>query len=352
MTQCPTSKPDETLRLNALHQMRVVDTPIEERYERITRIAKRALGVEIVAISLVDEDHQYFKSIQGLEETRTARDISFCGHTIQGSDPLVIPDATQDPRFADNPLVTGEPGIRAYAGIPIESVDGRCIGALCAIHGRPHAFSETDILILTDLAHIAASELSRTSVRAVGENYRSALSPAQRAERIDPVTRVWNAVGMRELIAHHLTTAHHAAYDTALLKINLDGFTAINEQHGREAGDEALAEAARRMIAALRGEDAFGRLEGDEFVTLLVGCGSADHAESIATRLLHELIQLPILTGQAVVELSASVGGVHLPQGSALDPQAVLDQADQAMARVKDAGGNCVAVNTLRPRNT
>jgi len=114
---------NESSRLDTLHALNILDTSHEERFDRLTRLAKRVLGVPIALVSLVDTNRQWFKSKQGLEATETPRDISFCGHAILGDEILVIEDATRDERFHDNPLVTGEPGIRFYAGYPLEEAD-------------------------------------------------------------------------------------------------------------------------------------------------------------------------------------------------------------------------------------
>src|SRR4051812_17284965 len=105
----PPLSPDEPLRLQALHRARLLDTPLEERFERITRIATRLLNVPVSAISLVDAERQWFKSIQGCDLQETPRNISFCGHVILQDNVMIVPDAREDARFSDNPLVSGSP---------------------------------------------------------------------------------------------------------------------------------------------------------------------------------------------------------------------------------------------------
>lgn len=113
-------KPDnEVQRLRHLNTLAILDTAAEERFDRITRLARRLFNVPIALISLVDENRQWFKSCYGLNVSETSRDISFCGHAILGKKVFVIEDASQDPRFADNPLVTDAPNIRFYAGVSL-----------------------------------------------------------------------------------------------------------------------------------------------------------------------------------------------------------------------------------------
>src|SRR6516165_6239377 len=110
---------DDVNRLEALRALGLLDTPPEERFDRITRLLTRVMGVPMAFLSLVDADRQWFKSSCGLSMPQTPRAVSFCGHAILSDEPLVVPDAAKDERFRDNPLVTGEPHIRFYAGQPL-----------------------------------------------------------------------------------------------------------------------------------------------------------------------------------------------------------------------------------------
>ena len=156
----PTLPENEKARLAALQNLKILDTPTEERFERITRLATHYFNIPIALITLLDANRQWFKSCIGMDFSESSRDISFCGHAILGDEPFVIPDATQDPRFADNPLVTGEPYIRFYAGQPLSDEKGYKFGTLCIIDQKPREISKNEIQILKDLAVIAQNELT------------------------------------------------------------------------------------------------------------------------------------------------------------------------------------------------
>lgn len=111
---------DEANRLATLRGLNILDTPPEERFDRLTRLAQQLINVPIAVVSLVDSNRQWFKSCQGLDASETPRNISFCGHAILDNELFVIPDALLDTRFSDNPLVTGAPNIRFYAGQPLK----------------------------------------------------------------------------------------------------------------------------------------------------------------------------------------------------------------------------------------
>ncbi|MEQ8604784.1 MAG: PAS domain S-box protein [Marivibrio sp.] len=157
--QAPALPSCEGARLAALLEARVLDTPPEERFDRITRLAKRVLGVKIALVSLIDQDRQWFKSRQGLAAQETPRTISFCGHAILGERIFEVPDASADPRFAENPLVLGEPRIRFYAGAPIFTSTGFAAGTLCIIDEAPRRLSADERLILRDLADLVEQEI-------------------------------------------------------------------------------------------------------------------------------------------------------------------------------------------------
>lgn len=154
----PDQPKNEAQRLSALEATELLDTQPEERFDRVTRLAARTFNVPICLVSLVDKDRQWFKSCFGLGVRETARDISFCGHAILDANTFVVENALQDERFADNPLVTGEPGIRFYAGAPLEDRNGFRLGTLCLIDKEPRVFSPDDQKILRDFADLVERE--------------------------------------------------------------------------------------------------------------------------------------------------------------------------------------------------
>lgn len=155
---------DDALRLEALHSLGLLDTAPEERFDRITRVLSLAMNVPMAYISLVDSDRQWFKSSCGLTNTETARDVSFCGHAILADGPLVVPDATEDERFRDNPLVTGDPFIRFYAGQPIAGPGGQPVGTLCIADRRSRTMQPAQLEVLREMARLVERELGLTEV--------------------------------------------------------------------------------------------------------------------------------------------------------------------------------------------
>lgn len=150
--QCPPKPCDEPERQAALERTGLLRPGEIPDLQDIVELAARICGVPIALVSLVDRDRQFFKARVGVDADETPRDISFCGHAILGTDPFVIRDAAADERFADNPLVTGPPHIRFYAGIPLLVDQRHAIGTLCVVDTRPR---ELDAEMLDGLARLA-----------------------------------------------------------------------------------------------------------------------------------------------------------------------------------------------------
>ena len=159
---------DEAARLAALYDTQVLDTAPDPDFDAVAQLASQICGTPMALVSLVDCDRQWFKAKVGVQGEQTSRDVSFCAHTIAGHDVLEVPDATADPRFADLPAVTAEPGVRFYAGAPI-TVDGKHhVGSLCVIDDHPRQLSVQQRQALRVLArHVAVlMELRRYALRA------------------------------------------------------------------------------------------------------------------------------------------------------------------------------------------
>lgn len=163
--------PEEAMRLRALARTGLLDTPAEERFDRLTRLVAGVLDVPMAVLTFVDDDRQWFKSRVGLDLDETHRDVSFCAHVVGDPDVdrLVVADTALDPRFADNPHVVGDPGVRFYAGHVVRSPDGFPLGTLCALDDRPRALTAQQEAVLADLAALAEEEVARERGRVLVE---------------------------------------------------------------------------------------------------------------------------------------------------------------------------------------
>jgi len=162
----PPKPENEQERLALLYELLLLDTPPERRLDKIVEFAASEFDVPICLISLVDANRQWFKARVGLDVCETPRDVSFCAHALGSEDVLLIEDTLQDVRFHDNPLVTGAPHIRFYAGAPLIMRDGLAIGTLCLIDTRPRTVDAVAVAILRSLRDLAVLELGTQQAEA------------------------------------------------------------------------------------------------------------------------------------------------------------------------------------------
>ena len=311
----PATPPDEALRLATLHSLDVLDTPSEERFDRLTRIARRLFDVPMALVTLIDARRQWFKSSAGLDATETSRDLSFCGHAILGSEVLVVNDARLDARFSDNPYVTGHPYVRFYAGCPL-TVRGSKLGTLCLIDHEPRRFDDKEQALLRDLAAMAEEELGAVQLASM-----------------DALTSLSNRRGFEALAAHALAVCTRTGRSATLLYMDLDGLKQINDRYGHGEGDRALRRFAGILVETFRDSDVVARLGGDEFAALFTGAG-ADGASAALER-LSSRIDEHNRAKQSAYALRCSIGLVSCDGDRHADLPALLAEADSRMYEEK-----------------
>jgi len=303
---------DEGVRLKALRSLDVLDTPSEERFDRLTRLAKRMFDVPIALVSLVDENRQWFKSCIGLDVSETPRDISFCGHAILGNEIFIIPDAIKDERFSDNPLVLNEPYIRFYAGCPLRYLDGSTLGTLCIIDTQPKVLNEEDLDALKDLAELAEHELMAVQLATQ-----------------DELTKISNRRGFIKLAQHGLDICARHNISASLVFFDLNKFKSINDTFGHAEGDAALLAFSDHMKNTFRDSDVIGRLGGDEFAVLLTDT-SLEPAEKTILR-FRVFIEHYNKESNLGYEISFSEGIVEIDHEKNISLESLLSQADSLM---------------------
>ncbi len=320
-------------------------TPLEERFERITRIARRALHAPVAAISLLNEDKQWFKSAAGWGISELPRDQAICKLTVEANQIVTIGDTLADPRVAKLPIVASAPRFRAYAGHPLLDEQGTCIGTFCVLDLKPREFAPVDRQALTDLAALAQRELFSDQLTNANVALTSKLGMARREALMDPLTHLWNRRGASVLLKGAFARADQRGTPLALALLDLDNFKRINDTRGHQAGDEVLRRVASRLLSTVRGDDAICRLGGDEFLVLMVDT-DATIASRVAERIRHAITNTPIPTRDGPVGVSLSVGcTVRAPRDTAA-VDALLERADQALMQSKTAGRNRVQMTS------
>lgn len=321
---------DEEGRLAAVRRYNILDTPPEAPFDKLTELVRNVLGVPFAAVSLIDTHRQWFKSIAGLDVCETHRDISFCAHAILNRTPMIVPDARLDTRFADNPLVTGEPYIRSYLGIPLETPDGYNLGTLCALDTKIRAFTSNEVTILTSFAKLVLNEFELRQI---------AMSDALTGTM---TRRAWLEAAEKEFSQHR----RHGS-DAAIVVFDVDHFKQVNDVHGHPTGDAVLRALTKRCRSVLRDGDMIGRIGGEEFAVLLPATSAPD-AMTLAERLRATFADTPILASGTDLNITASFG-VRALDSAIPNVADWLAKADALLYAAKNAGRNrCMGV-TVAP---
>jgi diguanylate cyclase (GGDEF)-like protein len=310
---------DETRRLAALRALNILDTEPEERFDRITRLAQRLFGTSMATVTLVDSDRQWFKSGVGAKPgNENPRDISFCAHAILEPDTMVVADAREDERFADNPLVLGDPNIRFYAGHPVTAPGGEAVGTLCVLDDKPRQGEDFDAEVLRELAEMVEAEIASLSL-AIG----------------DELTGLANRRGFEMLGERLLAAAARLELPVSAIYADLDNMKPINDEFGHDAGDRALIDTAAVLVSSMRASDLIARLGGDEFCAVLIGA-AAQAAPTLLARVESALAARNVASDEPF-ELSLSLGLAEAAPGEDVELWNLVAVADAQMFAAKRA---------------
>lgn len=226
---------DEKKRLVSLHKLGLLDTPREKRFDQITKLATIIFRVPISTLTLVDAKREWFKSCQGLNQREGSRAISFCGHALVDPNVFVIPDATKDRRFFDNPMVVGRPFIRFYAGVPLISSDGSRVGVFCIKDTKPRTFSKNDEHILKALASWAEVEINSHNLilalnqeRKISGQLVRKTKLLENSKRHETESKIALLKSVKELEKAKATISLEKAKDEAMLSSIGDGVVAVD----------------------------------------------------------------------------------------------------------------------------
>ncbi|MET0808731.1 MAG: sensor domain-containing diguanylate cyclase [Pseudoxanthomonas sp.] len=352
----PQRPPDEAARLAALLRYEVLDTESEEAFDDLVKIASGLCGVATATVSLIDSDRQWFKARHNLELTQTSRDESFCGHAILDPDNvMMVPDATLDERFHDNPLVTAEGGIRFYAGAPLKSSDGHAVGTLCVFGGEAMQLDPPRLDALKALSRQVSRllELRRVSNELSLQlrdrqwyeqqlhDYQAALETqnADLAEqtRTDALTGLPNRRAFAVALAAEMEKARASGHYLCVAVLDIDHFKMINDLHGHAEGDKVLVGLAAMLKSQFAGGGMAARYGGEEFVLLLPGSDAGQ------ARLQCEFLRQSVPLLPIGVPITVSIGVAEIRRRDDT-PDDAFRRADQALYAAKRAGRDRVAV--------
>lgn len=345
---------NEAQRLEALRTYAILDTPAEQAYDDIVKLASLICDVPIALISLIDEDRQWFKAKVGLGVLQTPRGEAFCAHAIVNPGELMqVHDASLDPRFADNPLVTGDPKIRFYAGAPLVTASGVAMGTVCVIDQVPRTLEprmvealealSRQVVALLELRHahlelklLAGEQRQRqTQLEGYQKQLESLNQILVEQNTIDALTGLKNRRAFDRILSEESSRNGRAGSSLALIFIDVDHFKSFNDEFGHIAGDGALQQIALLLQSQARPYDHAARYGGEEFVLILPDTG-IDASMVVAERIRHAMQfvhwQHKPMTVSIGVTSSTTVDG----------SKSLVDRADRALYAAKRKGRNCV----------
>lgn len=328
--------PNEIQRIAAVQKTRMIGTPAEERFDKITRLARRLFDVPMAAIDLVGEKVAWIKSAQGFGAVTALRKDSYCHYTVlEDKVCLVASDARNDPRFFDNEFSSHWV---FYAGAPL-SFEGQNVGVLCIGDNKPRNLSQEDRDGLFDLAAMAEQELSICALSEAQIRLSQRNEELEKKSRIDPLTRGWSREAIFEIAKEELLNTRENL-STAIMMIDIDHFKTINDTYGHPAGDEVLKIVSERIRNVIRTMDAVGRYGGDELLTVLTNVNKNEIAR-IGNNICKEISNSPIIYYNHQIKTTCSIGYALQEKHDSID--SLIKRADLALYRTKLNGRNGVS---------
>lgn len=338
-------------RLAAVHDTGLLDTPPEESFDRLTRLAARLTGAPVTFISLLDAGRDFYKSAYGLSEplshSRQWTGRTFCHYGLVANGALVLEDVTQRPVLRDVPTVHSL-GIRAYAGIPLRTEDGHMLGSFCAVDFKPKQWTAQDIEVLVELAHSALREIRlRKALRdaaALNAQLRAQLHRVDELNRTlselattDALTGLRNRRAFGHSLQQELAMVGRRQTPLSLLVLDVDHFKRINDRFGHETGDQVLTAIAQILSGCARASDIVARVGGEEFAVILPNTDAAGAREAA------ERMRAAVAGATHLVQpASISIGGATLQDAE--DARSLYARADAALYAAKAHGRNCVVL--------
>ncbi|WP_058535443.1 GGDEF domain-containing protein [Legionella saoudiensis] len=321
--------PNEEQRLAAVQKSQMLGTPAEERFDKITRLARRIFNVPLAVIDILGAKVAWVKSAQGVSVVMGVRKDSYCHHTILDEEICVTFDARKDPRFFDS--IYTDTWV-FYAGVPIH-FEGERIGVFCIGDNKPRRLSLKQQETLRDLASLVEQELNFHALSEAQVKLAQQNEELERKSRIDPLTHSWNRAAIFDILAMELRNIQNNFL--AILMIDIDCFKEVNDTYGHPAGDEVLNIIVEKIRAVLRPKDALGRYGGDEFLAVLANIELND-ALRIGQQICDEVAGAPISFNGGSIHVTCSIGCAI--SANLEDINLLIKHADEALYQAKGAG--------------
>lgn len=312
-------------------------TPLEERFERITRLALRALDVPVAAITVVHDERQWFKSVTNWRVNELPLKQSLCAEVVKTGKQIIAEDTHDDLYLMSNPFVCRGPKFRFYAGFPIKDAEGNTMGTFCVMDVKPRKADEQFRIAFSDLGDMAHHEIISTDMHSAHIELVAKLGDSRRAAMFDELTRLWNRRGGMHLLSKAVGEAQKHDQTLGVCLADIDNFKSVNDRYGHPIGDQVLRKVSNRIVSAVRPEDIVCRFGGEEFMVLVRDVD--DRAcFSIASRIRDSVGQEPIRTRKARLPITVSIGIAMRNFGDDVTTEQLLERADDGLYKSKHQG--------------
>jgi diguanylate cyclase (GGDEF)-like protein len=332
----------ETIRLAALRTGDLLNTPLESRFNRLARLARRALAVQAATISLFDGESEWIKAADGWDWQELPLTDGLASSLAADGVPVLINDTRKDDRC--RALVARSPEVQFFAVYPLRGHLNDVIGALVAYDIQPRHSTNEVAAILSDMGQLAQRELFLLEAGGAQEELLEKLSSARRQAMLDDLTRLWNRRGGLQILERAIAEGAGQTKGLGVCIADVDRFKDVNDSHGHLAGDVLLKKSAAMMIDTVRPGDAVCRLGGEEFL-LIIPAVSVMELTAVLERVRTQVAAQAVRIHDVTLRVTLSIGAyLHYPN-EPTTTQELLRRADEAVYQAKAAGRNVVVVS-------
>ncbi len=320
----------------------LINTPIEQNFERLARMTKRMFDVPVIVIGLFDEKRKAVKPIVSLDFGDASVYIPFFSE-FNTNDIMVVEDATQNELFQNHPLVVGDPMIRFIVICPIFEKNGKKVGSLIMMDHQPRSLGLTDLMSLNEIVKLIETELCSFRISKAQKLFLQDISNKDKSQFVDAPTKAWNNLGYSKILDYQLIESKKDKSHFGLAVVDIDNLTDINKEHGKEVGDQVLALTARTILTSCRDEDTIGRGEDGDFM-VLIHADDSENIKTIVNRIKFNLDKIEIKVPKGKLSYHVTIGVTFFDDriGNA---EMLIKNANIALLNGKRSGRNCIEFN-------
>lgn len=349
----PKPVPDsEKQRLDALASYEILDTKSEQEYNDIAEFAAEIFAAPMANIAFIDADRVWYKAHRGSDKEEVPQGFSFCSECVLGSKPLIIPDTHTNQAHSEMGVVANAPYIRFYMGVPLINEEGHCMGVFSVTDTKPRQPTNFQMEALIKLSQQVCAQMELRKSRLQLENQRllidvykeqiSALhAEVANLSSKDQLTGLWNRKSLTHELGKELSRSRRSGRTFALLKLDVDDFSAVNDRRGKEYADEVLRSLSAMLVHATRDTDYCARFNNDQFMILMPNTDRSK-ANLVANRVKTSLKAL----GRIHDPITASIG-VAVVLAAQASENDILELADNCMKKARQDGGNQIEIEAF-----